>query len=79
MFPAAIVALTKLLPKSLHVAAVGFAAAMGASGATILPFAVGAIANAAGVTVLQPIILALLVCLLGVWLVMPKLPKQRMA
>ena len=79
LFPAAIVALTKLLPKRLHVAAVGFAAAFGSSGACILPFAVGAIANAKGVKVLQPMILAALVLCLGVWLLIPKLPKQRMA
>jgi fucose permease len=79
LFPAAVVALTKLLPKRLHVAAVGFAAAFGASGACVLPFAVGAIANAAGVKVLQPIILAALVACLGVWLLIPTLPKQRMA
>jgi len=79
LFPAAVVALTKLLPKRLHVAAVGFAAAFGASGACVLPFAVGAIANAAGVKVLQPIILASLVLCLAVWLFIPKLPKQRMA
>lgn len=79
LFPAAVVVLTKLLPKRLHVAAVGFAAAFGASGACVLPFAVGAIANAAGVKVLQPIILAALVLCLGVWLLIPTLPKQRMA
>jgi fucose permease len=78
-FPAAVVVLTKLLPKHLHVAAVGFAAAFGASGACVLPFAVGAIANAKGVKVLQPIILAALALCLGVWLLIPRLPKQRMA
>ncbi|KAK5199766.1 hypothetical protein LTR99_004561 [Exophiala xenobiotica] len=79
MFPAAVVALTKLLPKKLHVAAVGFACAFGASGATVFPFAVGAIANAAGVKVLQPIVLAALVLCVVVWLLIPRLPKQRMA
>ncbi|KAI1624515.1 major facilitator superfamily domain-containing protein [Exophiala viscosa] len=79
MFPAGVVVITKLLPKRLHVPAVGFAAAFGASGATIFPFAVGAIANAVGVKVLQPIILAMLVLALGVWMVIPRLPKQRMA
>lgn len=79
MFPAAVVVLTKLLPKKLHVAAVGFAAAFGASGACVFPFAIGAIANAKGVTVLQPIILTALVCCLLVWLWIPKLPKQRLA
>ncbi|KAJ4680091.1 hypothetical protein HRR95_003810 [Exophiala dermatitidis] len=79
LFPAVVVALTKLLPKKLHVAAVGFAAAFGASGACVLPFAVGAIANAKGVKVLQPIILAALVGCFVVWMMIPKLPKQRMA
>lgn len=79
MFPAAVVAMTKLLDKRLHVAAIGFAAAVGASGATILPFAVGAIANSRGVQVLQPVVLALLAFILIIWLMIPKLPKQRMA
>ena len=79
MFPAAVVAETKLLPKRLHVAAVGFAAAFGASGACVFPFAVGAIAQAKGVGVLQPIVLALLAVLLGVWWLIPKLPKIREA
>lgn len=110
-FPAAVVAMTKLLPKvstipphiiryekavlytlsihyldhlltfsqRLHVAAVGFAAAVGASGATVLPFAVGAIAQSKGVMVLQPIVLALLVVITFIWLLLPKLPKQRMS
>ena len=79
LFPAGVVALTKLLPKRLHVAAVGFAAAVGASGACILPFAVGAIANVAGVKVLQPIVLGAMVMILAVWLFIPKLPKQRLS
>ena len=79
MFPAAVVVATKLLPKRLHVASIGFAAAFGASGACALPFAVGAIAQARGVWVLMPIILAMLVTDLGIWLCIPKLPKVRQA
>lgn len=79
LFPAAIVAVTKLLPKRLHVASIGFAAALGASGACVFPFAVGAIANSRGVQVLQPIILALLVVDLGIWLTLPTLSKERLA
>ncbi|KAL9625268.1 MAG: hypothetical protein Q9160_000670 [Pyrenula sp. 1 TL-2023] len=77
MFPAAMIVGTKLLPKNLHVAALGFSAALGATGACIFPFAVGAIAQAKGVQVLQPIILAMLGLDLGVWLLIPKLPKVR--
>ncbi|KAK6083688.1 MFS transporter [Seiridium cupressi] len=72
LFPAAIVAMSKLLPRHLHVGAIGFAAAFGSSGAAILPFAVGAIAQAKDVQVLQPIILALLAAIFVLWLGLPK-------
>lgn len=44
IYPSAIVVLTKLLPTRLHVSAIGFVAAVGASGATVMPFMTGAIA-----------------------------------
>jgi fucose permease len=65
LFPAAIVAATKLLPRHLHVSAIGFAAAFGGSGAAIFPFAVGAIAQAKGVQVI-----------LGLWLCLPRIHKK---
>ena len=71
LFPAAIVVATKLLPSRLHVSAIGFAAAFGGGGAAVLPFAVGAIAQAKGVKVLQPIVLALLVLILALWCILP--------
>ncbi|KAH6968935.1 major facilitator superfamily domain-containing protein [Fusarium avenaceum] len=77
LFPAVVVATTKMLPKHLHVSTIGFAAAFGGSGAAVLPFAVGAIAQARGVKTLQPIILAFLTALLGLWLCLPRLGKKR--
>ncbi|KAF1989290.1 MFS general substrate transporter [Aulographum hederae CBS 113979] len=71
LFPAAVVAVSKLLPRHLHVSALGFASAVGFSGAALFPFAVGAIAQTRGVEVLQPVILALLVVVLGVWFGLP--------
>lgn len=71
LFPAAIVVATKLLPRRLHVSAIGFAAAFGGGGAAVLPFAVGAIAEARGVQVLQPIVLALLAVILALWCLLP--------
>lgn len=71
LFPAAVVAATKLLPPHLHVSGVGFAAALGATGACLLPFAVGAIAQAKGVQVLMPIVLAFLVADAAVWSLLP--------
>ncbi|KAK8045618.1 hypothetical protein PG993_005642 [Apiospora rasikravindrae] len=77
LFPAAIVAMSKLLPRHLHVGAIGFAAAFGGSGAAVLPFAVGAIAQAKGVQVLQPIILALLGVILVLWLGLPRFNDKK--
>lgn len=64
LFPAAIVVATKLLPPEYHITAVGFAGAIGGGGASLLPFAVGAVAENHGVQVLQPIVLV-------VWLALP--------
>ncbi|KAM0322167.1 hypothetical protein ACHAQA_009656 [Verticillium albo-atrum] len=77
LFPAVVVAATKLLPRHLHVSTIGFAAAFGGSGAAVLPFAVGAIAQAKGVQVLQPIILAMLVVQLGLWLCLPRIGSAK--
>ncbi|KAI4124035.1 MAG: hypothetical protein LQ347_005894 [Umbilicaria vellea] len=76
LFPAAVVASTKRLPQHLHVAAIGFAVASGAGGACALPFIVGAIAQAKGVQVLMPIVLAMLVANLGVWMWLPNIKQQ---
>jgi fucose permease len=77
MFPAIIVVTTKLLPKHLHVPAVGFACAFGGSGGAIFPFAIGALAQAKGVQVLQPIILALFGMQLVLWLCLPRIGRKK--
>lgn len=71
LFPAAIVALTKLLPSSYHVSAIGVAAAMGGAGGALFPFMVGAIAQHKGVEVLQPFSLAIFVFITVLWLAVP--------
>lgn len=70
-------ACTKLLPKHLHVSSIGFAAAFGGSGGAIFPYAVGAIAQAKGVQVLQPIILALMAVIWGLWVMLPRMNKKQ--
>lgn len=71
LFPAAIMVATKLLPRRLHVSAIGFVAAFGSSGAAVFPFAVGAIAQASGVWVLQPFALALIAGIFIIWVILP--------
>lgn len=76
LFPAIVVAATKVLPAYLHVSAIGFAAAFGGGGGAALPFAIGSLAQAKGVGILQPVILAVLAVLLLLWLCFPKLDKK---
>ncbi|KAM3444365.1 hypothetical protein NHJ13734_001482 [Beauveria thailandica] len=77
MFPGVVLVASQLLPKHLHVVVIGFAAAFGGCGAAILPFVTGLLVQGSGPTVLQPIILALLVVMLVVWLLLPRIDKKR--
>ena len=77
LFPAVVVACTKLLPRHLHVSGLGFAAAFGGSGGAIFPFVTGVIAQQKGVKVLQPIILSLLVVIWAFWMALPRIGKKR--
>ncbi|KAJ5098745.1 hypothetical protein N7532_005746 [Penicillium argentinense] len=74
IFPGVVVVATRLLPKHLHVAAIGFAAAFSMGGGAVFPFMIGAIAQVKGVSVLQPILLAMLAVALGIWSTLFKIP-----
>ncbi|CAG7957063.1 unnamed protein product [Penicillium salamii] len=76
LFPGVVVVTTKLLPKHLHVSAIGFAAAFGGAGAAVLPFIVGVLAEARGVQVLMPFIIALSGAILILWNLLPKMPRR---
>ncbi|OAQ67685.1 major facilitator superfamily transporter [Pochonia chlamydosporia 170] len=76
MFPGAVMVTAKLLPKRIHVSAIGFAMALGGTGGTVFPFIIGAVASSAGVKVLQPIVLALIVVVTVVWLSFPRIRKR---
>lgn len=77
LFPAAVLVASKLLPRHQHVVVIGFAAAFGGCGAAVLPFVTGLLASGAGVQVLQPIVLALLVAILAIWLCLPRINKKK--
>ncbi|KAM0465015.1 hypothetical protein ACHAPV_002008 [Trichoderma viride] len=68
IMPSGIRMMTKLLPPEKHLVSVGFATAFAVSGSSIFPFAVGALAQAYGVQVLQPVALALFAAQLLLWL-----------
>lgn len=67
IFPGVVVVATRLLPKDVQVPAIGFAAALAMGGGSVFPFIIGAIAQAKGVNILQPFMLAMLTAALGVW------------
>ncbi|TDZ35382.1 Bypass of stop codon protein 6 [Colletotrichum trifolii] len=76
LFPGAVMLTAKLLPKHIHVSAIGFAMAIGGTGGTVFPFIIGAIATSKGVSVLQPIILSLIAVVAIVWLCFPRIKKK---
>ncbi|KAF6795362.1 major facilitator superfamily transporter [Colletotrichum musicola] len=76
LFPGAVMLTAKLLPKHIHVSAIGFAMAIGGTGGTVFPFIIGAIATSKGVAVLQPIVLSLIVVVALVWLSFPRIKKK---
>ncbi|KAJ0426172.1 MFS general substrate transporter [Aspergillus carlsbadensis] len=73
LFPSVVVVMTQLLPKHLHVPAIGFVAAFGGGGAAVLPFVAGAIAEESGVEDLFPFIVGMSVAILVLWLALPRL------
>lgn len=77
LFPSGVVMVAALLPKALHVGAVSFAASVGQLGAALLPFALGALAQWAGIRVFQVFVLAMLVVTLLVWTMFPRLVPRR--
>lgn len=75
LYPEAVIAQAKILPKYLHLAAVGFACALGSAGGCVFPFITGFIARTYGIQVLQPAVLVMLVICLGLWIALPSGPR----
>ncbi|KAL4872522.1 major facilitator superfamily domain-containing protein [Aspergillus spectabilis] len=71
LFPCVVIVMTKLLPKHLHVAAIGFVAAFGGGGAAVLPFVAGGIAEGSDVKHLFPFVVGASAAILGLWLCLP--------
>ncbi|KAH6610100.1 MFS permease [Trichoderma cornu-damae] len=68
IMPSGIRLMTQLLPPEKHIVSVGFATAFAVSGSAVFPFAAGALAEAYGVQVLQPVALTLFGLQLLLWL-----------
>jgi fucose permease len=75
-FPTGINVATKLIPRELHVSAIGFMATTGQAGSAAFPFLTGAIAAKVGVQVLQPVLVGLLVGMVGLWAAVPRVTRR---
>lgn len=75
-FPTGVLVSMRLMPRELHVPAIGFMSSMGQAGSAAFPFLTGAIAAKKGVKVLQPILVALLVAMIILWKLIPKVAKR---
>ncbi|KAI0201274.1 major facilitator superfamily domain-containing protein [Astrocystis sublimbata] len=67
---------SKLFPRESRPAALGFIFVLAQAGGAIFPSITGLIATGAGVTVLQPIVLALFVVGGATWWLVPKVPRR---
>ncbi|EPS39576.1 hypothetical protein H072_6646 [Dactylellina haptotyla CBS 200.50] len=74
-FPVGISLASKLLPRNLHAGAIGFMSIFGSGGGAVFPFITGAIASKKGVQVLQPILCALFVVQVLLWISIPRVRK----
>ncbi|GFF30417.1 bypass of stop codon protein 6 [Aspergillus udagawae] len=76
LFPEAVIALAHRLPKHLHIAGIGIAVALGSAGGCVFPFITGALAKVAGIQILQPMVLGMLVLCLLSWIVFTSMSRR---
>ena len=76
VYPAAIVVISRLLPKRLQLTGLSFVATVAKFGACVVPFIVGAAAQEKGITVLHPVMLAILGAMVVLWCLMPRQTRQ---
>ncbi|KAJ6258340.1 hypothetical protein Dda_6380 [Drechslerella dactyloides] len=74
-FPVGISLASKLLPRELHAGAIGFMTVLGSAGGAVFPFLTGAVAGSKGVGVLQPILCALFVVQIALWVSVPRVKR----
>ncbi|GAA6052974.1 hypothetical protein JCM3770_001157 [Rhodotorula araucariae] len=77
VYPVAISILTKVVPRRLHAPSIAFCAAFGQAGSAVFPFITGALAQRFSPAALQPVMIALFACMLGLWTFVPSPGRKR--
>ncbi|KAF9034213.1 MFS general substrate transporter [Hymenopellis radicata] len=76
MYPILMSYAGRVLPRWLLAGCIGWIASLGQTGSAVLPFITGAVANKAGISTLQPMVVGMLVSMLGLWALVPNIPRR---
>lgn len=67
---------SKLFERDIQATAIGFIFMLAQAGGALFPALTGVIASKAGLKVMQPIVVALIVSMGVAWALVPKVPKR---
>ncbi|KAJ4472532.1 major facilitator superfamily domain-containing protein [Lentinula edodes] len=72
MFPVALSASRKVIPRWIYTGAIGWITGIGQAGSAALPFLTGALADAVGISSLQPLLVGMMSAMIAMWLLVPR-------
>lgn len=67
MYPIIVTHARRILPRRILTGSIGWISGVGQAGSAMVPFMVGAIAQTAGMKVLQPVLIGILGIMTGLW------------
>ncbi|KAL8646817.1 MAG: hypothetical protein Q9210_005915, partial [Variospora velana] len=76
VYPCSTAVYSRLLDRSIQMSSLSIVSALGSSGGAVAPFFTGLLAQQVGTWVLHPICLGLLVCMIALWISLPKLGRK---
>ncbi|KIK70546.1 hypothetical protein GYMLUDRAFT_147994 [Collybiopsis luxurians FD-317 M1] len=72
MFPVGLSTSRKVIPRWIYTGAIGWVTGIGQAGSAALPFITGAMADAVGISSLQPLLVGMMAAMILVWLIVPR-------
>ncbi|KAJ3907230.1 major facilitator superfamily domain-containing protein [Lentinula edodes] len=72
MFPVALSASRKVIPRWIYTGAIGWITGIGQAGSAALPFLTGALADAVGISSFQPLLVGMMSAMIAMWLLVPR-------
>jgi len=76
VYPCVMAILSKLLPRSIQIVSLSFAASMGSSGGAIVPLITGLMSQSLSTVVLHPIVLISFAAMTVGWALLPRVGKR---